>query len=81
MQQILVYSDSLSWGIIPGSRRRLTFEKRGPGVFEKTLIGLGRNVRVIENGLNGRRTVWVIHSKPVGMVHRVLLKSSRCTGR
>ncbi len=25
MHQILVYADSLSWGIIPGTRRRLDF--------------------------------------------------------
>lgn len=58
MEQILVYSDSLSWGIIPGSRRRLDFEQRWPGVLEKNLIRQGRSVRVIENCLNGRRTAW-----------------------
>ncbi len=58
MDQILIYSDSLTWGIIPGSRERLSFEKRWPGVFENSLIKAGRNVRVIENCLNGRRTVW-----------------------
>ena len=25
MKQILVYGDSLSWGIVPGTRRRLLF--------------------------------------------------------
>lgn len=58
MDQILIYSDSLTWGIIPGSRKRLPFEKRWPGVFENTLIESGKNVRVIENCLNGRRTTW-----------------------
>lgn len=58
MKHILVYSDSLSWGIIPNSRARLPFEKRWPGVFEDTLNEAGHNVRVIENCLNGRRTVW-----------------------
>ena len=58
MNQILVYSDSLTWGIIPDSRQRLSFDKRWPGVFEKQLNELGKHVRVVENCLNGRRTVW-----------------------
>lgn len=58
MDQILVYSDSLSWGIIPDTRRRLAFEKRWPGVCENQLNTQGKNVRVIENCLNGRRTTW-----------------------
>ncbi len=57
-EQILVYSDSLTWGIIPNTRKRLSFEKRWTGVFENTLNTKGNNVRVIENCLNGRRTVW-----------------------
>jgi lysophospholipase L1-like esterase len=58
MQQILVYSDSLSWGIIPMTRQRLPFEQRWPGVLEITLCSSGKNVRLIEDCLNGRRTVW-----------------------
>lgn len=58
MKQILVYSDSLSWGIIPNTRKRLAFDKRWTGVFEHTLNRKDQNVRVIENCLNGRRTVW-----------------------
>jgi lysophospholipase L1-like esterase len=58
MQQILVYGDSLSWGIVPGTRRRFTFNQRWPGVMESELIRQGRKVRVIEDCLNGRRTVW-----------------------
>jgi lysophospholipase L1-like esterase len=58
MDDILIYSDSLTWGIIPDSRERLSFEKRWPGVFETTLKENGSNIRVIENCLNGRRTVW-----------------------
>lgn len=58
MDQILIYSDSLTWGIIPDTRQRLDFNKRWPGVFENTLINQGKNIRVIENCLNGRRTVW-----------------------
>jgi lysophospholipase L1-like esterase len=58
MEQILVYSDSLTWGIIPDTRQRLSFEKRWPGVLEKSLCEMGNNIRVIENCLNGRRTAW-----------------------
>lgn len=58
MNQILIYSDSLTWGIIPNSRDRLSFEKRWPGVFENSLNESGKNIRVIENCLNGRRTTW-----------------------
>ena len=58
MDQILIYSDSLTWGIIPDTRKRLPFDKRWPGVFEKSLSEVGKNIRVVENCLNGRRTVW-----------------------
>lgn len=58
MQQILVYSDSLTWGIIPETRRRLPFDQRWPGVLENRLRKAKRDVRVIENCLNGRRTAW-----------------------
>lgn len=58
MDQILVYADSLTWGIVPDTRKRLAFDKRWPGVFENALKAAGKDVRVIENCLNGRRTVW-----------------------
>ena len=58
MEQILIYSDSISWGIVPNSRQRFGFDKRWPGVLENALHEAGKNVRVIENCLNGRRTAW-----------------------
>jgi lysophospholipase L1-like esterase len=58
MRQILVYGDSLSWGIIPGTRSRLSFAQRWPGAMEALLARSGHDVRVIEDCLNGRRTVW-----------------------
>ena len=58
MHHILVYSDSLTWGIIPGTRRRLSFTSRWPGVMEITLQQAGTPARVIEDCLNGRRTVF-----------------------
>jgi lysophospholipase L1-like esterase len=64
MQQILVYGDSLSWGIVPGTRQRLGFTQRWPGVMEHALVAAGKPVRVVENCLNGRRTVWEDPFKP-----------------
>jgi lysophospholipase L1-like esterase len=58
MKQILVYGDSLSWGIVPDTRVRLPFDHRWPGVLEDRLNAAGEKVRVIEDCLNGRRTVW-----------------------
>lgn len=79
--QVLVYADSLSWGIVPGTRRRLPFPTRWPGRLERglnaaraaaggaTLPSLPQlpqlpPVRVIEDCLNGRRTVWDDPFKP-----------------
>lgn len=64
MQQILVYSDSLTWGIIPTTRQRLGFAHRWPGVMEAALLAAGKPVRVIENCLNGRRTAFDDPFKP-----------------
>ena len=64
MIQILVYSDSLTWGIIPNTRERLSFDDRWPGVMENILNDKVRTYRVIENCLNGRRTVWDDPFKP-----------------
>ena len=64
MTQVFVYGDSLSWGIIPGTRRRLPFRQRWPGVLEASLADSGHPVRVIEDCLNGRRTVWDDPFKP-----------------
>lgn len=80
MQHILVYPDSLSWGIIPGTRKRLPFDQRWPGVMEMSLCSSGRRVRVIEDCLNGRRTVWDDPFKPgrnglVGLAQRVEIHS------
>jgi lysophospholipase L1-like esterase len=63
-QQILVYGDSLTWGIIPNTRKRLEFDERWPGVLENQLNEAGLRARVIEDCLNGRRTVWDDPFKP-----------------
>jgi lysophospholipase L1-like esterase len=80
LQQVLVYSDSLSWGIIPTTRKRLSFDARWPGVMEIALIERGRPVRVIEDCLNGRRTVWEDPFKAgrnglVGLAQRIEINS------
>ncbi len=64
MKQILVYGDSLTWGIIPLTRGRFAFDKRWPGVLEAALARMGCPARVSENCLNGRRTVWDDPFKP-----------------
>ena len=80
MKQILVYADSLSWGIIPTTRRRLAFAQRWPGVLEIELNAKGHHVRIIEDCLNGRRTVWEDPFKPgrnglVGLAQRIEVNS------
>jgi len=80
MLQVLVYGDSLTWGIVPGTRRRLSFAERWPGVMERQLVASGRSVRVIEDCLNGRRTVWDDPFKPgrngrIGLEQRIEVNS------
>ena len=80
MKHLLVYSDSVSWGIIPTTRKRLAFEQRWPGILEITLNSNGRRVRVVEDCLNGRRTVWEDPFKPgrnglVGLAQRIEIHS------
>jgi lysophospholipase L1-like esterase len=80
MQHILVYADSLSWGIIPTTRNRLPFDARWPGVMENALSQHKVPVRVIEDCLNGRRTVWEDPFKPgrnglAGLAQRIEIHS------
>lgn len=80
MHYILVYADSLSWGIIPTTRQRLAFDQRWPGVMENALSSFGKRIRVIEDCLNGRRTVWDDPYKPgrnglVGLAQRIEIHS------
>jgi len=64
MKHVLVYGDSLTWGIIPGTRQRLPRPERWPGILEAELVRSGRAVRITEDCLNGRRTVWDDPFKP-----------------
>lgn len=80
MKQILVYADSLSWGIIPMSRNRFAFNQRWPGILELNLNSKGKKVRVIEDCLNGRRTMYEDAIKPgrnglIGLGQRIEINS------
>jgi lysophospholipase L1-like esterase len=81
MDHILVYGDSLTWGIIPDTRKRLPFDERWPGVLENKLNAVSsRRVRIIEDCLNGRRTVWDDPFKPgrngrYGLAQRIEIHS------
>lgn len=57
-KHILVYSDSLTWGIVPGTRQRLPFDSRWPGVLYNSLNLGGERIRITEDCLNGRRTAF-----------------------
>jgi lysophospholipase L1-like esterase len=74
--RIFVYGDSMSWGIIPLTRKRFPFESRWPGAMQATLNSAGLPIQVIEDCLNGRRTVWDDPFKPgrnglVGLAQRM----------
>lgn len=56
MRTILCFGDSNTWGYVPGTAgERFPLEIRIPGVLQ-TLLGSG--YRVLEEGLNGRMSVW-----------------------
>jgi lysophospholipase L1-like esterase len=55
MREILCFGDSNTWGYDPGTRGRFANDVRWTGVLQ---AGLGKEFRVIEEGLNGRTTVW-----------------------
>ena len=55
MKTILCYGDSNTRGYIPGTGERFPREVRWPGVLRREL---GDGYEVIEEGLDGRTTVW-----------------------
>jgi lysophospholipase L1-like esterase len=55
MYEILCFGDSNTWGYVAGTGGRYPWEKRWPGVLAREL---GGDVSVIEEGQNGRTTVW-----------------------
>src|SRR5688572_5469747 len=52
---VLCFGDSNTWGFVPGTGARYGLEVRWPGVLREQL---GPDYWVIEEGLNGRTTVW-----------------------
>ena len=55
MHEILCFGDSNTWGYDPGTKGRFPNDVRWTGVLQAVL---GGKYRVIEEGLNGRTTVW-----------------------
>ena len=55
MKNILCYGDSNTWGCNPGVLTRHPADVRWTGVVQKLL---GSEYNIIENGINGRSTVW-----------------------
>ncbi|MES0324501.1 MAG: SGNH/GDSL hydrolase family protein [Candidatus Bathyarchaeia archaeon] len=55
MKTILCYGDSNTWGYDPATQTRFPRDIRWPGVLRSEL---GEGYIVIEEGLNGRTTVW-----------------------
>jgi lysophospholipase L1-like esterase len=55
MTAVLCYGDSNTWGYNPLTKERYGTDERWTGVLQKTL---GSNYHIIEEGLNGRTTVW-----------------------
>ena len=55
MREILCFGDSNTWGYDPVTKGRFPGDVRWTGVLQ---TALGPGFRVIEEGLNGRTTVW-----------------------
>jgi lysophospholipase L1-like esterase len=55
MKSILCFGDSLTWGFVAGTWERHAFEDRWPNALG---AGLKGKARIIEEGMNGRTTVF-----------------------
>ena len=55
MKTILCFGDSNTWGYNPENGQRFGPEERWTGILRNSL---GEDYRVIEEGLNGRTTLW-----------------------
>ncbi len=55
MKTVLCYGDSLTWGYHPETGERIGINKRWSGVLRNEM---GSDYQIIEEGLNGRTTVW-----------------------
>lgn len=56
MKQILAFGDSNTWGMVPGKLDRYPWEVRWTGLLQQ--MPCCRNVRIVEEGLCGRTTVY-----------------------
>lgn len=63
-KRILCYGDSNTWGFDPATSQRFDRHIRWPGVLAESL---GADYEIIEEGLNGRTTVW---DDPVEGLHK-----------
>jgi lysophospholipase L1-like esterase len=61
MKTVLCFGDSLTWGFDPRSGTRYPFDQRWPGVLQGEL---GGDVRVVEEALNGRTTIYDVPLLP-----------------
>jgi lysophospholipase L1-like esterase len=55
MKTIVCFGDSNTWGADPANPGRFDRDTRWPGVLRNTL---GADYHIVEEGLNGRTTVW-----------------------
>ena len=55
MKTILCYGDSNTWGYEPATKERYSRAERWTGILQREL---GADYYVVEEGLNGRTTVW-----------------------
>lgn len=55
MRTVLCYGDSNTWGFNPSTRERFSISERWTGILAREL---GPSFRVVEEGLNGRTTLW-----------------------
>lgn len=59
MRRILCFGDSLTWGVVPGTRNRHAADWRWPIVLRDQL-----SAEVLEAGLNGRTTAYDFPGRP-----------------
>lgn len=55
MKNILCFGDSLTWGFNPENAERFPISQRWTGILQQKL---GKNFHIIEEGLNGRNTIF-----------------------
>ncbi len=55
MKTIVCYGDSNTWGFNPATQERFSITERWTGIFAQEL---GAEYHIIEEGLNGRTTIW-----------------------